>query len=252
MRAPRSSWKCTRTSGTRPASTRPPTTSSRPASPTKRRSPRSASIFAEELDGYEVLSNNSKWLNFTTVRNQSWRHNNVVLLGDAAHTAHFSIGSGTKLAMEDSLALAACLHEHPDVESALGRLRGRAPTRGRIHPACCPGLAGMVRAHRPVQGPGPHPVRVQPAHPQPPHHPGKPAPARPRIRRGRGPRLRRIPGPGRGCAGHVPAVPHRRAGTEEPDRGLARWTCTPPWTASRATSTRSTWAPRPLAAPAWS
>ena len=77
------------------------------------------SIFAEELDGYEVLSNNSKWLNFNTVRNQSWRHNNVVLVGDAAHTAHFSIGSGTKLAMEDSLALAACLHEHPDVESAL-------------------------------------------------------------------------------------------------------------------------------------
>jgi anthraniloyl-CoA monooxygenase len=77
------------------------------------------SIFSEELDGYEVLSNNSKWLNFNTVRNQSWRHNNVVLVGDAAHTAHFSIGSGTKLAMEDSLALAACLHEHPDVESAL-------------------------------------------------------------------------------------------------------------------------------------
>ncbi|MGO4230064.1 bifunctional salicylyl-CoA 5-hydroxylase/oxidoreductase [Arthrobacter sp. YAF34] len=77
------------------------------------------SIFAQELDGHEVLSNNSKWLNFNTVRNQSWRHNNVVLVGDAAHTAHFSIGSGTKLAMEDSLALAACLHEHPDVESAL-------------------------------------------------------------------------------------------------------------------------------------
>lgn len=77
------------------------------------------SIFADELGGYEVLSNNSKWLNFTTVRNQSWRHSNVVLLGDAAHTAHFSIGSGTKLAMEDSLALAACLHEHPEVEAAL-------------------------------------------------------------------------------------------------------------------------------------
>ncbi|WP_426989274.1 bifunctional salicylyl-CoA 5-hydroxylase/oxidoreductase [Pseudarthrobacter sp. Y6] len=77
------------------------------------------SIFAEELDGHEVLANNSKWLNFTTVRNRSWRHGNVVLLGDAAHTAHFSIGSGTKLAMEDSLALAACLHEHADLESAL-------------------------------------------------------------------------------------------------------------------------------------
>ncbi|GLB69142.1 bifunctional salicylyl-CoA 5-hydroxylase/oxidoreductase [Arthrobacter mangrovi] len=76
-------------------------------------------IFAEELDGSEVLANNSKWLNFTTVRNRNWRHGNVVLLGDAAHTAHFSIGSGTKLAMEDALALAACLHEQQDLESAL-------------------------------------------------------------------------------------------------------------------------------------
>jgi anthraniloyl-CoA monooxygenase len=76
-------------------------------------------IFAAELAGHRVLANNSKWLNFTTVRNERWHHENVVLVGDAAHTAHFSIGSGTKLAMEDSLALAACLHEHADVESAL-------------------------------------------------------------------------------------------------------------------------------------
>lgn len=76
-------------------------------------------IFADELGGYDLITNNSKWINFTTVRNESWRHNNIVLLGDAAHTAHFSIGSGTKLAMEDSLALAACLHEHPELETAL-------------------------------------------------------------------------------------------------------------------------------------
>lgn len=76
-------------------------------------------IFAEELSGHQVLANNSKWLNFTTVRNETWRKDNIVLVGDAAHTAHFSIGSGTKLAMEDSLALAACLHEHPSVEAAL-------------------------------------------------------------------------------------------------------------------------------------
>lgn len=76
-------------------------------------------IFAEELEGHEILMNNSKWINFTTVRNQNWRHGNIVLLGDAAHTAHFSIGSGTKLAMEDALALAACLHEHPQVGAAL-------------------------------------------------------------------------------------------------------------------------------------
>jgi anthraniloyl-CoA monooxygenase len=64
------------------------------------------------LAGHEIYANNSKWISFGTLRCASWRHGNVVLLGDAAHTAHFSIGSGTKLAMEDALALAACLHEH--------------------------------------------------------------------------------------------------------------------------------------------
>ncbi|MQS16999.1 bifunctional salicylyl-CoA 5-hydroxylase/oxidoreductase [Streptomyces kaniharaensis] len=76
-------------------------------------------LFAEELDGHRLLANNSKWLNFSTVRNERWHHGNLVLLGDAAHTAHFSIGSGTKLAMEDALALAACLHEHPSLDEAL-------------------------------------------------------------------------------------------------------------------------------------
>ncbi|MGN6251574.1 MAG: bifunctional salicylyl-CoA 5-hydroxylase/oxidoreductase [Marmoricola sp.] len=76
-------------------------------------------IFAEELRGHAILTNNSKWLNFHTVRNERWFDGNVVLIGDAAHTAHFSIGSGTKLAMEDALALAACLHEHSDLEEAL-------------------------------------------------------------------------------------------------------------------------------------
>jgi anthraniloyl-CoA monooxygenase len=76
-------------------------------------------IFAEELAGYELMTNNSKWINFTTVRNDSWVHDNIVLLGDAAHSAHFSIGSGTKLAMEDALALAACLFENEDLPAAL-------------------------------------------------------------------------------------------------------------------------------------
>ncbi|OYO11006.1 oxidoreductase [Enemella evansiae] len=78
-----------------------------------------AEIFAEELEGHQVLSNNSRWITFRTVRNENWVKDNVVLLGDAAHTAHFSIGSGTKLAMEDSLALAACLYENPTIETAL-------------------------------------------------------------------------------------------------------------------------------------
>ena len=80
---------------------------------------RISEIFRDELQGHRVLTNNSKWLNFHTVRNERWHSGNVVLLGDAAHTAHFSIGSGTKLAMEDALALAACLHEHDAVDTAL-------------------------------------------------------------------------------------------------------------------------------------
>jgi anthraniloyl-CoA monooxygenase len=76
-------------------------------------------IFDDVLDDHQLFVNNSKWINFSTVRNERWSHENVVLLGDAAHTAHFSIGSGTKLAMEDALALAACLHEQPGVTSAL-------------------------------------------------------------------------------------------------------------------------------------
>ncbi len=80
---------------------------------------RISEIFATELEGHEILTNNSKWINFHTVRNDCWHDGNVVLIGDAAHTAHFSIGSGTKLAMEDALALAACLHENDSVEAAL-------------------------------------------------------------------------------------------------------------------------------------
>jgi anthraniloyl-CoA monooxygenase len=76
-------------------------------------------LFSGVLDGHGVHANNSKWISFGTLRCESWRHGNMILLGDAAHTAHFSIGSGTKLAMEDALALAACLHEHPGLDAAL-------------------------------------------------------------------------------------------------------------------------------------
>jgi anthraniloyl-CoA monooxygenase len=76
-------------------------------------------IFADQLDGEPLRANNSRWISFGTVRCESWYAGNVVLLGDAAHTAHFSIGSGTKLAMEDALALAASLHEQSTVDEAL-------------------------------------------------------------------------------------------------------------------------------------
>ncbi|KDN16167.1 bifunctional salicylyl-CoA 5-hydroxylase/oxidoreductase [Amycolatopsis rifamycinica] len=76
-------------------------------------------LCADVLGGHRIMANNSKWVSFGTVRCETWVHENVVLLGDAAHTAHFSIGSGTKLAMEDALALAACLHENDGVTEAL-------------------------------------------------------------------------------------------------------------------------------------
>ncbi|KQX63178.1 bifunctional salicylyl-CoA 5-hydroxylase/oxidoreductase [Streptomyces sp. Root1310] len=80
---------------------------------------RCAKIFADALGGRSLKSHRSTWTRFRTVVNERWSHGNIVLLGDAAHTAHFSIGSGTKLAVEDALALAACLHEQPDLHTAL-------------------------------------------------------------------------------------------------------------------------------------
>jgi anthraniloyl-CoA monooxygenase len=76
-------------------------------------------MFAAELQGHRLMSNRSLWLDFLLVRNESWHRGNVVLLGDAAHTAHFSIGSGTKLAMEDAIALAQAFQRHSDLERAL-------------------------------------------------------------------------------------------------------------------------------------
>jgi len=76
-------------------------------------------LFQPELRGRRLMSNRSLWVNFATLRQESWHHGNVVLLGDAAHTAHFSIGSGTKLAMEDSIALVDALRRHRDLAAAL-------------------------------------------------------------------------------------------------------------------------------------
>ena len=76
-------------------------------------------LFAPELRGHGLMSNNSKWIRFETLKNRSWHHENIVLVGDAAHTAHFSIGSGTKLAMEDSIALANALQIKDTIPAAL-------------------------------------------------------------------------------------------------------------------------------------
>jgi anthraniloyl-CoA monooxygenase len=76
-------------------------------------------VFAQDLNGHKLLSNNSKWINFLLVKNRRWFFENVALIGDALHTAHFSIGSGTKLAMEDAIALAESFQKNSSVQDAL-------------------------------------------------------------------------------------------------------------------------------------
>ncbi len=81
-------------------------------------------IFADALDGEPLISNNSIWRQFPIVRNERWSHGKYVLIGDALHTAHFSIGSGTRLALEDAIALDKALAAHGDVAGALTAYEG--------------------------------------------------------------------------------------------------------------------------------
>lgn len=80
-------------------------------------------LFADYLGGQELISNathiKNPWINFKHVICEKWIHNNILLLGDAAHTAHFSIGSGTKLALEDAITLNRVINEYDDLQEAL-------------------------------------------------------------------------------------------------------------------------------------
>lgn len=76
-------------------------------------------VFATDLNGKPLLSNNSNWINFLLVKNRKWFFENVVLIGDALHTAHFSIGSGTKLALEDAIQLFECFARAATIKGAL-------------------------------------------------------------------------------------------------------------------------------------
>ena len=81
-------------------------------------------VFAKDLDGHPIVSNNSYWRNFPAVWNERWSFDNVVLLGDALRTAHFSIGSGTRLAMEDAVALFKAFREcGGDVKASFARFQ---------------------------------------------------------------------------------------------------------------------------------
>ncbi|MGY1824228.1 FAD-dependent monooxygenase [Geodermatophilus sp. SYSU D00079] len=104
-------------------------------------------LFAGQIDGHPLLVNNSRWGNFRTRRTRRWHHRvggtAIALLGDAAHTAHFSVGSGTKMAMEDAVALVAALDEHrDDVDAALEQYEAvRQPQAARIQDSARPSLS---------------------------------------------------------------------------------------------------------------
>ncbi|MFI5625872.1 FAD-dependent monooxygenase [Nocardioides sp. NPDC051685] len=100
-------------------------------------------LFADQIDGHPLVVNNSRWANFRTRRAARWTTGNIALLGDAAHTAHFSVGSGTKMAMEDAIALAAALGQHPDdVPAALAAYEaGARPPVEKIQGSARPSLS---------------------------------------------------------------------------------------------------------------
>jgi anthraniloyl-CoA monooxygenase len=107
-----------------------------------------ARVFEKDLGGHPLLSNNFvRWLNFPLVKNRRWHHKNIVLLGDALHTAHFSIGSGTKLALEDSIALANCFEPGRAVPAALDEFeRVRKPVIDAYQEAAYSSLLMFERA----------------------------------------------------------------------------------------------------------
>ena len=86
-------------------------------------------VFARALDGHPLISNKSVWRNFPWLWNDRWHFRNIVLVGDALHTAHFSIGSGTRLAMEDVISLVKALEAEDDIARGLTRYEAeRRPT----------------------------------------------------------------------------------------------------------------------------
>jgi len=112
-------------------------------------------LFADHLGGHGLLENNSKWLRFNTLRCERWHSGNVVLAGDAAHTAHFSVGSGTRMAMEDAVALADAVGAAADVPEALAAYEGaRRPAVERIQAAAAPSIAWWERFRRLAERPG--------------------------------------------------------------------------------------------------
>jgi len=110
-------------------------------------------LFADELAGHALITNRSIWRQFPTIRTEPWSSDNIVLLGDAAHTAHFSVGSGTRMAMEDAVALRDALLGVPsshDGPADAGHYRGTAGgnvVSGFSRTVDCDVLASALRAY---------------------------------------------------------------------------------------------------------
>jgi len=100
-------------------------------------------IFKDHLGGHALMTNanhirGSAWMNFPRVLCQNWRHENIVLMGDAAATAHFSIGSGTKLALESAIVLAELIDQEPSLDQAFQKYQGRSAAGSAAFAICRP------------------------------------------------------------------------------------------------------------------
>jgi len=172
-------------------------------------------LFADDLQGAPLISNRSKWIQFLLVKNRRWVHENVVLLGDAAHTAHFSIGSGTKLAMEDSIALYESFGREKSVTTALADFE-RTRAGGRRVPAGRALEHALVRdgAREARARPGPFRLRLHDAERE--DRSREAAPPRPRL-------LRPLRGVGREAVVTAPseASAYRRADASSDRRPAA-------------------------------
>ena len=143
-------------------------------------------LFGKYLGGHRLMSNarhlrGSAWLNFNRVLCERWHHGNLVLIGDAAHTAHFGIGSGTKLAMEDAMSLVSQVAHAEDVGAGSRALPGGAQSRSAQAAERRSQSHGVVRERCPVHASRAAAVRLQLAHREPAHRPREFAPARSRA-----------------------------------------------------------------------
>ncbi len=159
-------------------------------------------VFADVLDGHRLLSNRSEWLQFATLRCRTWHTRRLAMVGDAAHTAHFSIGSGTKLAMEDAASLHRALSEHPDdlAVAFADYETDRMPAVDRFQQAALES-SGYFEQVSPLPRSRPGAFHLQPPDQVRKGYPRRHRAARPGSRRGR------VEVSGRGPHGHGRSTP---------------------------------------------